>query len=380
MEGLYVEYALSLGIQKREGFWKIEYLHPEDANVKVQTLVPMTADHEMIGEEIDDILIARPGPKLVEVIGWLYNRINRYPYYWPKEGTYVDKFGYDFIVDFYNGKTSDIEITQIAYEILKEELGIKPPAPNAEHEVDVQNEIIEGGGVLVKVSVTLAYAQPVSEFSLAPFTKYPMELASLMYEEDTETFHPKKEIVLSTAEDSLVKFNQSIQSIRVQFPVVTAKRITFVLRQQNHEKNSYNTSEQQVSQALLWNSVSQRATDGVATQVDTGNLTGWDIYLSELAKYQNEFLKWQKEVDAYKQKMAEREEKLAEKAQADITYENELNAYRAEYNAAVQQYKTRILEYQESQSAETTKSKYNKDLKVYNNYLRNLEDWKSKWS
>ena len=380
MAGLYVEYALSFGIQQREGLWRIEYLHPEDANRKEQTLIPMTADDPMIGKEVDDILVARPGEKLIEVMGWLYNRINRYPYYWPNEGTYVDKFGYDFIVEFYNGKTSKIEITQVAYDILKEELGIQPPPPDADREVDVVNEIVEGGGVLVKLSITLAYAQPISEFSIAPFTKYPMELVSLMYEEDTETFHPKKEIVLSTAEDSLVKFSQSTQSIRVQFPVVTAKRITFILRQQNHEKNSYNTSEQQVNQALLWNSVSQRTDSGVVTQVDTGTLTGWDIYLSELAKYQNELLNWQKEVDLYKQKMAEREEKLAEQAVIDAKYQDDLNTYRAEYNAAVEQYKTRILKYQDAQTTEASKAKYGKNLKVYNDYMRNLEDWKNKWS
>jgi hypothetical protein len=390
MPGLYVEYALSFGVARREGLWKIQYLHPEDANLKVQAWVPMYPDHELIGEEVEDIMVAEPGVRLVEVMGWLHDRITRYPYYWPKEGTYVDKFGYDFEVDLVNDNdTRKIEITQVAYDILREELRIPPPTPETEQEVDVQYETVPGGGVLVKLSVTLATAQPVSEVSIAPFTKYPMELVSLMYEEDIETFHPKKEILLPQTAESPTKFSQTTQSIRIQFPVVTAKRLTFILRQQNHEKNSYLVNDFQMNQSALWNKVSQRETEVVAdtkdsletaTQVDINTISGWDIYMDALAKHQKELLNWQKEFDLYKQKQAEREQKLQEKVAAEIQYSKALDEYRSEYNAAVEKYKTRVAQYKaEAANYEAANQKYQRDLKVYNKYLRDYADWKSKW-
>jgi hypothetical protein len=387
---LYVESALSFGVEQYEGLWKIQYLHPLDANLKQQAWVPMTADHEQIGQEVANIPVAEPGPKLIEVMGWLYNQITRYPYYWPKEGSYVDKFGYDFEVQLASdNKTSLIEITQVAYEIMKAELNIKPPVEQNDREVDIQYETVDGGGVLIKLSVTLDRAQPVSELSLAPFTKYPMELVSIMYEEDIETFHPKKEIIIPKDDTETKKFSQTTESIRFQFPVVTAKRITLVLRQQNAEKNTYLVHEDSVGKAQLWADISKReaevtldTTDGLETvaQSEVNKLSGWDIYANQLQKHMRELMKWKKEFDLYKQKQSERNAKLAEGKAEEIRYNKALSEYRQEYNRAVAKYKTRVRNYQaEMQAYNTAYTKYQKDLVVYNKYLRDYAAWKAKW-
>jgi hypothetical protein len=387
---LYVESALSFGVESYEGLWKIQYLHPLDANLKLQAWVPMNPDNELIGKEINNISVAEPGPRLVEVMGWMYSQITRYPYYWPKEGSYVDKFGYDFEVELGStNQTNLIEITQVAYDILKAELNIKPPAEQNDREVQVEYETVRGGGVLIKLSVTLDRAQPVSELSLAPFTKYPMELISIMYEEDIETFHPKKEIILPKNDTETKKFSQTTESIRFQFPVVTAKRITLILRQQNAEKNTYLVNEDSVSKAQLWSDISKREAevtldtqDGLETvaQKELDTMSGWDVYVKQMQKHFEELSKWKKEFDLYKQKQAERNAKLREAGKEEKLYTQAMSEYREEYNRAVAKYKTRVRNYEaEAKAYNTAYSKYQRDLVVYNKYLRDYSAWKAKW-
>ncbi|MDK2600665.1 hypothetical protein QO179_24535 [Bacillus stercoris] len=284
----------------------MEFLHPLDAGLKVTTYIPLDPNDELIGEEVDNIRVAEPGERLTEVMGWLYNRITRYPYYWPKEGTYIDKFGYDFEVELLSeNQVNRIDITQIAYDMLKAELNIQPPDPDNTTDVDIQNDVVSGGGVLVKLSVTLDKAQPVSELSIAPFTKYPMELVSLMYEEDIETYHPKKEIIKPKKNTAIKEFTQTATSIRFQFPVVVAKRFTIILRQKNNEKNTYLVNPADISKKSLWAKVSKieaeltlDMSDNVETlkNTDSASLKGWDVYLSQLAKYQKSLMDWKKKL------------------------------------------------------------------------------------
>ena len=390
MAKLYVEYALSFGVESYEGLWKIQFLHPLDAGKKVQAWIPLDPDDELIGDTVDNIQVAQPAANLTEVMGWLYDKITRYPYYWPNEGTYVDKFGYDFEVEMTdNGDVMNIDITQIAHDILKEQLGVTAANPDPEKEVEPGTEVIEGGGALVKLLVTLDRVQPVSELNIAPFTKYPMELVSLMYEEDTETYHPKKEILVKENTATTTQFEQTTQSIRMQFPVVNAKRFTIILRQRNAEKNTYLVNADNVSKKDMWDKISQReaevtldTTDGLetVTTADVNSYSGWDIYLQQMEKYQSDLLAWKKSVQDYKQKMAEREKALADQATANQQYETALTAYRAEYNKAIAKYKTKVATYQaQLQDYNSAYAKYQQELTVYNKYLRDYSEWKSKW-
>lgn len=390
MTTMNVEYALSFGVQAGDSLWKIELLDPADAGTKVQAWLPMTADDPQIGNKINNIQVARPGTKLIEVMGWLYNRITRYPYYWPYEGTYVDKFGYDFEIDYSSPVTvTTVEISEIAYEIVKAALNIQPPDAANTVNVDIQNDTVGAGGVLIKMQITLDRAQPVSELSILPFSKYPMELVSLMYEEDIKTYKPLKEIVMPKDNTDTKNFTQTTSSIYFQFPVVTANRFTIIFRQQNATKESYLLNPDQLTKTELWDMISQRqadlsieSLDGLDTlsQKEIDQLDGWDIYMQQYAKFQQDFLNWQEQMNIYKQKLVEREAKLQQKAAADAKYTSDLAEWRQEYNTAMQKYQTQVSNYQAAIAKYNSDyARYQSNLTAYNNYIRDYNAWKSKW-
>jgi hypothetical protein len=390
MSLLYVSQALSFGVQEYEGLWKVQFSHPYDASLKVSAWLPLDPEDSRIGKDIDNIRVATPGPLLTETMGWLYNTIERYPYYWPYEGAYLDKYGYDFQADIgSDNKVASFELTQIAYMIIKEKLNIQPPNP-ANSDVDIQYDKVPGGGVLVKLSITLSHAQPVSELNIAPFTKYPLELVSIMYEEDIETFHPKKEIAIPRDNTGDKNFAQSTKSIRFQFPAIVAKRFTIVLRQQNYEKDTYNVLEDNMNRQDLWAAVSKReaevtldTTDGLETvsTEEVDKLSGWDIYQQQLGKYQEDLAKWTAEMVIYVRKQAERDAALRDKEAEERRYSNAMSQYRADYYAAVSKYQTKVAQYQtQLTSYNATYQKYQRDLVLYNQYLRDYALWNQKYN
>jgi hypothetical protein len=385
-----VEQALSFGVLSSEDFWKIELLHPTDSSVRLKAWVPLTTDDPQIGNKVNNIIVAQPGVKLLEVMGWLDKRITRYPYYWPYEGTYVDRYGYDFQIDISsNNDVSTIELTDIAYEIIKTKLSIQPPDPASTTEVDIQNDIVSGGGVLIKLTLTLGHAQPVSELNIAPFTKYPMELVSLMYEEDIKTFHPKKEIVIPKDDTTTKNFEQTTQSIHFQFPAVTAHRFTIILRQQNAEKNTYLLSEDMVTKKELWDMISEReaevtldAADGLETvsQSELDKWDGWDIYMQQYAKWKKDMLDWTQKLNVYRQKQAEREAALEEKRDADLAYRHAMSEWRQEFNLAKGKWDAKKAAYDQAIAKYNSDyAKYQQNLKQYNDYIRDYNAWKAKW-
>jgi hypothetical protein len=388
-----VEYALSFGVSANESLWKIELMHPTDASAKVLAWLPMNADDTQIGDTIDNIQVAAPGPKLIEVMGWLYNRITKYPYYWPYEGKPVDRYGYDFQVDLEadNKNASYVEISEIAYEIIKTKLNVQPPSTDGTVDVDIVNDKVDGGGVLIKLRITLDRAQPCSELNIAPFTKYPMELVSLMYEEDIKTFKPLKEIALpkKVYADSTKNFSQTTQSMHYQFPVVIANRFTLILRQRNAEKNTYLLNPDTLTKKELWDWISEReaevtldATDGYDTipQAELDKQDQWTVYLEKYAQYKKDFLAWQKKLNVYKQKSVERQAKLAQASAAEKKYEKDMKEWRAEYKAALKKYQNQVDNYKAAvDKYNTDYARYQDNLKKYNEYVRDYNAWKKKW-
>lgn len=385
-----VEYALSFGIQANDSLWKIELLNPTDAGDKVSAWLPMTADDPQIGSKIENIGVASPGTRLVEVMGWLYNRITRYPYYWPYEGTYVDRFGYDFQIDYTDSTTvSTVEISEIAYEIIKTALNVQPPDTSSSVEVDIQNDTVPGGGVLVKMQITLAYAQPVSEISIDPFSKYPLELVSLMYEEDIKTYKPLKEITIPKDNTETKNFTQTTQSIHFQFPVVTVNRFTIIFRQQNAVKETYLLNPDELTKTELWDMISERQaevsldnSDGLDTlsQTEIDKLDGWDIYMQQYTKFQQTFLNWQKQMNVYKQKLVDRQTKLHKQSAANASYTKALDEWRQEYHAATKKYQQQVSNYKNAIAKYNSDyARYQQNLSAYNSYIRDYNAWKAKW-
>jgi hypothetical protein len=170
---------------------------------------------------------------------------------------------------------------------------------------------IEGGGAMTKFTVELPRQEVVSEISLAPFTSLPLEVVSIKYEEDIETFHVPKELIKKKIEKA--------ETIVLQFPSIIARRFTFILRQKNHVKNVYILRDKDLEKADLWEKISKReaevtladTTPETTSSVEQSNLdtySGWDIYQTEVGKYETDYAKWLTEVQAYNEAFAKYEE------------------------------------------------------------------------
>jgi hypothetical protein len=189
--------------------------------------------------------------------------------------------------------------------------------------VNVGMDGLAAGGAMVKFTVTLARPEVVSEISLTPFSNFPIEITSVKYEEDIETYHVPKEI--------LSKPIEGIQTMVMQFPSILAKRFTFILRQQNYVKDTYIVRAAAVSKNELWEKISNRevevtlASPSATATVDQSALdsySGWDIYLSELSKYEDDHAKYVSALQEYIQKKAKWDQEVN-------TYESEYSSYLA---------------------------------------------------
>ncbi len=171
----------------------------------------------------------------------------------------------------------------------------------ADDPIMVAMDNIAAGGALVKFSVTLPRPEIINEITLTPFTKYPLEIASITYEEDTETYHTPKELIGSLLENT--------QTMTLQFPNIIGKRLTFILRQKNYTKDTYLVRSGDINKASLWDKISKREeevtlsspwnTDATVSTEELDSYSGWDIYLTELKKYEDAYAKYQAQVNTY---------------------------------------------------------------------------------
>lgn len=168
--------------------------------------------------------------------------------------------------------------------------------------INMALDTFTGGGAMVKFTVTLPRPEVVSQITLSPFTKYPLEIVSVRYEEDIETFHVPKELI--------TKSTKSTQTMTLQFPSIIARRFTFVLRQENNVKNTYLVSDGEITRADLWDKISKRETevslgtptntDATVAQAELDVYSGWDIYQTELAKYEKQIALWTQQIVEYR--------------------------------------------------------------------------------
>lgn len=371
-----IDYAISLGREEREGLWKIQYVSAESAAIQSVYLTTDPTDPR-IGQKLDGLFVAKPGEQLTKVIGWLYERIEKYPYYWPWEGTYVDKFGYDFEIKKTNDKVTEVEITDVAYNIVAERIEVRKK--DAEERTIEVEELLEPGGAYVKFTITLNQPSPVSEITLNPFAPYPLEISSIQYEEDIETFHPKKELLLTGQKTS------SEQTMTFNFSPITAKRFTIIMRQKNYTKNTYLVQGKDVENKDLWSKISAREADvtlNLSDNLDTvdnaeiATWTGWDIYLQAQKKHYEDVAEWKKNLAAYNYYQA----KLQEKQQAEEAYSKEIDLYRAEFKKVTAQYRKTHQEWKSQMIADKeAQTTYEKEVKLYNKELAQEKRWQNKW-
>lgn len=183
--------------------------------------------------------------------------------------------------------------------------------------ISVALDDVPAGGAMTKFTITFPQQRRVSQVSLTPFTNYPLKLASLKYEEDIETYHVPKELITSSMQPST-------GTMSLTFPEVIARRLTFILVQANWTQDTYLVRQSELGRADIWDQIS-RLEEQVTLQTPNANptvaqsqvdqITGWDIYLQQLAKYQQDLATYNTRLAAYN----------AWKAQADaysITYNN----------------------------------------------------------
>lgn len=379
-----IDYAISLGVTERDGLWKIQYVNPMESASVQSAYLTMDPTDSRIGSKVDGIFVAESGERLAQVIQWLYTRIEKYPYHWPWEGTYVDKFGYDFEVTKSGEKITDIEITQVAYDIVRNRIEVV--LPGAEATTMEMQELLPPGGAYVKFQVTLNQPSPVSEITISPFAPYPLEVVSLQYEEDIETFHPKKELDLVRAKkkaqnDSLYR----AQSMTFSFSPIMAKRFTIIMKQKNYKKNTYLIRGKEINNKELWDKISAREldvtldlTDNLETveEKDITKWTGWDIYLEAQKKYYEDLAQWKRDLAEYNYYKA----KLAEKKREEQKYDKALSHYRSEYKKATEKYNKAYQAWQNQVASDKkAESKYKEELRLYNKELSALRDWEKKW-
>lgn len=379
---LLVEYAISLGIDQREGTWLIRYANPLADQSVESAYLPLDKTDKRIGTIVNGIPFVKPGDSLIQVCKWLTTRITKYPYYWPWEGKPVDRFGYDFVVTKnHAGAITDIDITELAFQIVKKQIEVV--VPGTETEVVETTEVLEAGGTYVKMQVVLERPSPVSEITINPFAKYPLELVSIMYEEDIETYHPRKELLIEGKKPAA-----STSSMTIKFPAITAKRFTIILRQKNYLKNTYLVQQGDVEKRELWDKISQREGDVTLDMQDgletvsgkeIAQYSGWNIYLDALRKYENQLEGWKQQLANYNFYKA----KLQEKEQTDADYNRQMDQYRAEfYEAQNKWYKESLAWLKDKKDYDLSrgiKGKYDDALAFHSKRLRDMRSWNNTW-
>lgn len=392
----YINYALDVSQENNEALWKIQIIDPLDAGKLLTGYIGM--EGQTVPTEYNGIITTEAGPHLQEVLSILYQSIQGYPYTWPWESQPINQFSYDFTADISDGLISSIELSDMAYTIIKNKISV-PGAPPSEDILDPNNpEFLAPGGVYVKLQVTLDRTQPVSQISIQPFTKYPMEIASISYVQDDKNFSQRKELLLSNPPEP------STGTQIITFPQIVARIIWIILHQPNYEKdtylvdnnykryqssNNFSTDNGSVKQ-LLWDEISARDTEILLdpnnatvtpiSQSQVNSLDGWDIYQDALAKYNQEVEEWKKQVSDYQNWLKQKTDIENQNAQLAANYQHDLDQYNADYNAAVANYQAEMQSYQDNVTSYNSRyAAYQQQLAAYNQYRRDMSAWMSQW-
>lgn len=224
---LYIEFLLSLTKTSLEDPFKIEWTPLYGTEKRTFYLANR---YHLAESEFNNKLVLAVGPDFQAILDLLVPSIERYPYAWPIESQKMDPLGYDFSTD---DNLTVIETEPVAREEIWRALKLVAPALSL---VSPYIEPIEvSGGHLTKLSLTLGKASPISLLSFQLQSTLPVRLASLVYESDISGYSEALKVDLS-----LLQIEQSAEAITLLFgKAIFAKRITFVLAQDNAKSNTY---------------------------------------------------------------------------------------------------------------------------------------------
>lgn len=151
--------------------------------------------------------------------------VSSYPYEWPLTGQKLDLSGYDLYET-----NKGLFFSNAAIETAKKLLGINDS--DSILKPFTKTEYVTAPH-LTKLSLTLDKASVLSELSFQMHATHSVRLASLVYESDTAGYAPMVAVDLDK-----LQISASSDSITILFgKPILAKRITFVLAQDNAEAN-----------------------------------------------------------------------------------------------------------------------------------------------
>lgn len=224
---LYIDFLLSLTKNSLEEPFRIEWTPLYGTEKRISYLANK---YHLVNTDYQNTTVLAVGPDLQTILNLLVPTIERYPYVWALEGQKMDPLGYDF--------STDEEVTSINIEpVAREEVWrkLKLVAPTASISTAYVEPESVTGGHLTKFSLTLGKASPISLLSFQMQATLPVRLASLLYESDISGYSEAQKVDLD-----LLQIEQSAENITLLFgKAIFAKRITFVLAQDNAKSNTY---------------------------------------------------------------------------------------------------------------------------------------------
>lgn len=345
----YSERHVSFGVDVFQGLWKLQFLHPffyaDTKRVVTVYVVPPNSDYK--DQKYNGYEVVKAGPHLIEVMTQLIPMIRNYPYRWELEGTKLDSFGYDLISEMSSNSeaVNEIDFTDIAFAEIKRYYDFTEAI--ALPEVVSEDEIVQRDGAMVKLEIDLEKAQWTNQVSFDFFTAYPIEIVSVMYQEDTLKYSAVYEIPLKTVQ-------YSASSLSILFPSVFAKKFIIILAQSTY-------------------TVSNTASLGIVSTVDKNNVETLSINLSNYLDVSYDEI-WGKQEVAYQSA------RINNSASNKATVKKDTVEWRPQYQAArnkadedMKTYEQKLKEYQAAES------QYKKEMEEYVKYQQDLAAWQSKW-
>lgn len=224
---VYINRLLSLSKESFYAPFRIEWTFLYDTEKHIAYLENRYAEK---GMTYDDQEVLGVGEDLQKTLDALLPAISDYPYTWPLEGQKIDPLGFDFS---FNQALNEIDIEPVAKEEAWRLLELEAPSPALSTPYVVPETV--SGNHLTKFSLTFQKASPISLLSFQMQSALPVRLASLVYESDVSGYSEAQKVNLD-----VLQVEQSKEVITLLFgEPIFAKRLTFVLAQDNAKSNQY---------------------------------------------------------------------------------------------------------------------------------------------
>lgn len=277
----YIEQHYFLSVSEFEGIWEMAFKSPFNSEERIHIYV-VAPNSDYDSAKLKNYPIVTAGERLTDVFNKLLHRIEFYPFEWELSGEKLVSYGYDFVSDLTpDGTIRSFDLTEIAYQAVNEYY-------NFFYTIDSlivgEEEKLSGNGVMAKLKITFDRSKHVNHLAIDYFTEYPIQLISLMYQED--------EGADAVIELPLSKIVQTSRSIHLHFPVVYAKTFYLVIEQESYYLQNQTTDSESQNKIIAWKQATERSLSLYGTAVDE--------YLNNLVLTKDGVTLHQEVLDSYK--------------------------------------------------------------------------------